>query len=161
MITPVADYKRKFLVVLDGSREAIRAAIFAGSRVKRLGGTLVLLRVIETADFEQFLGVQDVMRAEAREAAEADLDAARQRLADLGELRIESLIRDGDLREVVETLIAQDPAIGILVLGSAGGREGPGTLVTDMIAELGSGALPVIVTIVPGQMTEDQVLALT
>lgn len=155
------DYRRKFLVVLDGSKDAIRAAIFAGYRVRRTGGTLKLLTIIETQDFGQFLGVEDVMRAEAREAAEALLDAARVRLSDLGDIRIETLIREGDLREAVEAVIAEDRAIGILVLAASTSKEAPGTLITDFVARSGAGTLPVIVTIVPGSMSEAEIIAAT
>ncbi len=161
MSEALADYRRKFLVVLDGSKDAIRAAIFAGYRVRRTGGTLKLLTVIETQDFGQFLGVEDVMRAEAREAAEQVLDAARVRLADLGDIRIETAIREGHLREAVEAAIADDPAIGILVLAAPTAKEGPGTLISDFVARSGAGTLPVIVTIVPGSLTEDQIIAAT
>ena len=51
------DYKRKFLVVVDESKETDRALAFAAHRVKRTGGTVVLLTVIETKDFAGFLGV--------------------------------------------------------------------------------------------------------
>ena len=55
-----------FLAVIDDSPESDRAVTFAAHRVKRTGGTVVLLSVIDSADFQQFLGVEDVMRAEAR-----------------------------------------------------------------------------------------------
>jgi nucleotide-binding universal stress UspA family protein len=161
MTDALTDYRRKFLVVLDGSKDAIRAAIFAGYRVRRTGGTLKLLTIIETQDFGQFLGVEDVMRAEAREAAEALLDAARVRLSDLGDIRIETLIREGDLREAVEAVIAEDRAIGILVLAASTSKEAPGTLITDFVARSGAGTLPVIVTIVPGSMSEAEIIAAT
>lgn len=157
----LADYRRKFLVVLDGSKDAIRAAIFAGYRVRRTGGTLKLLTVIETQDFGQFLGVEVVMRAEAREAAEQVLDAARARLADLGDIRLETAIREGHLREAVEAVIAEDAAIGILVLAASTSKEAPGTLITDFVARTGAGTLPVIVTIVPGSMSEAEIIAAT
>lgn len=161
MSEALPDYRRKFLVVLDGSKDAIRAAIFAGYRVRRTGGTLKLLTIIETQDFGQFLGVEEVMRAEAREAAEALLDAARVRLSELGDIRIETLIREGHIREAVEAVIAEDPAIGILVLAASTFKEAPGTLITDFVARSGAGTLPVIVTIVPGSMSEAEIIAAT
>lgn len=161
MTEPQTEYRRKFLVVLDGTADAIRAAIFAGYRVRRTGGTLKLLTVIETEDFAQFLGVEEVMRAEAREAAEQLLDAAKARLSDIGDIRIETLIREGHLREAVERTIAEDPAIGILVLAASTSKDAPGALISDFVARTGPGTLPVIVTIVPGSLTEEQIIAAT
>lgn len=161
MAEPGNDYKRKFLVVIDDSKEADRAVSFAAHRVKRTGGTVVLLSVIETQDFAQFLGVEEVMRAEAREAAERLIDARRARIAQIGDIRTETVIREGDLVTEIGRVIAADPAIAILVLAAANSKDGPGPLVTDFAARAGNAALPVIVTIIPGTMTDEQIVAVT
>jgi len=94
----MSEYKRKFLVVIDESKEADRAITFAANRVKRTGGTVVLLSVIDSQDFTQFLGVEEVMRAEAREEAERLLDTKRARIGQIGEgIRTETVIREGDV----------------------------------------------------------------
>lgn len=155
------DYKRKFLVVVDESKETDRALAFAANRVKRTGGTVVLLKVIETQDFTQFLGVEEVMRAEARENAERLIDARLARIAQWGDIRTETAIREGELIEVIGRLIAQDPGIAILVLAASNSKEGPGQLITDFAARAGHAALPVIVTIIPGTMTDEQIIAVT
>lgn len=153
------DYKRKFLVVIDDSKEADRAVTFAAHRVRRTGGSVVLLSVIETKDFAQFIGVEEVMRAEAREAAERQVDARRNRIADLGDIRTETVIREGDLVTEISRVIAEDPGIAILVLAASNSKEGPGPLVTDFAARAGNAALPVVVTIIPGTMTDEQIVA--
>ena len=73
----VADsgYNRKFLVLIDESPECDRAVTFAAHRVKRTGGALVLLSVIDTQDFDQFIGVADAMRAGLK--AVTDIGAKR------------------------------------------------------------------------------------
>lgn len=158
----MSEYKRKFLVVIDETKEADRAVIFAAHRVKRTGGTVVLLSVIDSQDFTQFLGVEDVMRAEARDEAERLLDAKRARISQIGEgIRTETVIREGDLVGEIERLVAEDPAIAILVLAAGGGKEGPGPLVSTFASRAGHTALPVIVTIIPGTMTEEQIVAVT
>ena len=156
------EYKRKFLVVIDESKEADRAITFAAHRVKRTGGTVVLLSVIDSQDFTQFLGVEEVMRAEAREEAERLLDSKRARIAQIGQgIRAETVIREGDLVTEIEGLIRQDPGIAILVLAASAGKEGPGPLVGAFTGRLGQSALPVIVTIIPGSMTDEQIVAVT
>ena len=152
-----SDYKRKFLVIVDDSKESVRAASFAAHRVHRTGGTVVLLAIIETEDFSQFLGVEDVMRAEAREAAEQLLDARQARIADIGDIRTETLIREGNPREAIEKVVADDPAIAILVLAASSSKEGPGPLITEFVAR-STGGLPVVVTIIPASMTDAQII---
>lgn len=156
-----SEYKRKFLVVIDDTPECDRAVTFAAHRVKRTGGTVVLLSVIDSADFQQFLGVEEVMRAEAREEAERLLDARIARIAKIGDVRTETVIREGDPIQEIERVIAADPGIAILVLAASTSSEGPGPLVTAFASRSGGGALPILVAIVPGSMTDEQIIAVT
>jgi nucleotide-binding universal stress UspA family protein len=156
------EYKRKFLVVIDESKEADRAITFAAHRVKRTGGTVVLLSIIDNQDFTQFLGVEEVMRAEAREEADRLLESKRARIAAVGEgIRTETVIREGDLVAEIDALIARDPGIAILVLAAATGKDGPGPLVSAFASRAHQTPLPVIVTIIPGSMTDEQIVAVT
>src|SRR4029078_8632653 len=70
-----AGHSPKFLVVIDDTPECDRALYFASRRAVRVGATVIMLRVIETHDHgQQWLGVADIMRAEAHEEANAVLD---------------------------------------------------------------------------------------
>ncbi|WP_395816947.1 universal stress protein [Devosia sp.] len=160
MSSPSA-HKRKFLVVIDDTPESDRAVTFAANRVHHVGGSVVLLSVLQTQDFAQFLGVEEVMRAEARDEIERLLDARLARIASIGDIRTETVIREGDMREAIERLVTEDPEIGILVLAASSGKDGPGQLITDFAARSGGAALPVIVTIIPGTMTDAQIIAAT
>lgn len=150
------DYSRKFLVLIDDSPECDRAVSFAAHRVRRTGGTLVLLSVIDSEDFGQFIGVGDVMRAEARDEAERNLDARIARIGKIGPIRTETVIREGRASEEIEKLVTEDPAIGILVLAAGQSDKGPCPLVTHFAAH---NRLHILVTIVPGAMTEDEIVA--
>ena len=149
-------YNRKFLVLIDESPECDRAVIFAAHRVKRTGGTLVLLSVIDTADFDQFIGVAETMRAEARNEAERNLDARVARIRDIGAVRTESVIREGRPAEAIEKLVADDPGIAILVIAAGQSDKGPGPLVTHFA---GNSRLHILVTIVPAAMTNEEIVA--
>ena len=61
-----AGHKRKYLVVIDDTEECDRAVYWAAKRAGRTKSQIVMLRVIETADRnQQWLGVADIMKAEA------------------------------------------------------------------------------------------------
>lgn len=150
------DYSRKFLVLIDDSPVCDRAVSFAANRVRRTGGTLVLLGVIDSEDFGQFIGVADAMRAEARDQAERMLDARIARIRQLGQVRTETVIREGRPAEAIEQVVAADPGIAILVLAAGQGDKGPGPLVTHFAAH---NRLHVLVTIVPGAMTDEEIVA--
>ena len=149
------DYSRKFLVLIDESPTCDRAVTFAAHRVKRTGGTLVLLSVVDSEDFGQFIGVGDVMRAEARQEAERMLDTRIARIRDIGQVRTETVIREGRPAEAIEQLVAEDPGIAILVIAAGQGDKGPGPLVTHFAAH---NRLHVLVTIVPGAMTAEEIV---
>ena len=153
---PNYDYTRKFLVLVDESKECDRAVSFAAHRVKRTGGTLVLMSVIDSEDFGQFIGVGDVMRAEARDEAERNIDTRLARISQLGQIRTETVIREGRPAEAIEKVITDDPGIGILVLAASLGDKGPGPLVTHFATH---NRLHIMVTIVPGAMTDEEIVA--
>ena len=150
------EYLRKFLVVIDDTPECDRALTFAAYRVKRTGGTVVLMSVVQPPGFIG-LGVEDVLRAEAVEEAERNLDARLARLKDIGEVKVESLVREGDGAEEIERVINADPAIAILVLAASTANESPGPLVTHFANR--ANALPIPLTIVPGRLTDAEIIA--
>jgi nucleotide-binding universal stress UspA family protein len=149
-------YTRKFLVLIDDSPECDRAVSFAAHRVRRTGGTLVLMSVIDSEDFGQFIGVAETMRAEARDEAERNLDARIARIEQIGQIRTETVIREGRPAEAIEAVVAQDPGIAILVIAARLGDKGPGPLVNHFVA---NSRLHILVTIVPPAMTDEEIVA--
>ena len=63
------------LVVIDDTAECDRAVYFAAGARRASAPSVIMLRVIETHDRnQQWLGVADIMKAEAHEEATAALD---------------------------------------------------------------------------------------
>lgn len=151
------EYKRKFLVIIDELPECDRALTFAAWRVKRTGGTVVLMSVVQKPEFIG-LGVEDVLRAEAVEEAERNLDARLARIRDIGDVRSELVIREGEAAEEIERVIDQDRDIAILVLAASTSGEGPGPLVTHFANR--ANAMPIPLTIVPGRMSDEEIIAI-
>ncbi len=148
-------HRRKFLAIVDETPECERAVAYASRRAKTTGGTLVLLFVVESADFQQFMGVGKVMRAEAMQRAEMAVDRHVQRLREQHELEPEVVIREGATTEEIHKLIEADQDIAILVLGAGGSKEGPGPLV-QAVAGRGA-AFPIPVTVVPHTLTDEDI----
>jgi nucleotide-binding universal stress UspA family protein len=149
---------RKFLVVVDETPECLNAIRFAARRAKKSGGGLQMLFVIRPEEFQHWLGVQDLMRKEAREAAEARFDEVAGKVIENVGLTPEFVIREGDTVDEVLAQIREDPEIGVLVLG-AGVENGPGPLVTYLVGKM-AGEMPVPITVVPGSLSRDEVIAL-
>jgi nucleotide-binding universal stress UspA family protein len=148
-------HKPKFLVVIDESPECDRAVYFASRRVARIGAGLVMLLVIEPHDrHQQWLGVADIMKAEAHEAADAVLDTYAVRANGVAGITPERVIREGIKAEEILKYIDEDEDIVILVLAAGTGAEGPGPLVTDIGGAAGS--FPIPVAIVPGHLSDEE-----
>jgi nucleotide-binding universal stress UspA family protein len=152
-------HKPKFLVVIDDTPECDRAIYYASRRAARTGATVVMLRVIETEDRnQQWLGVADIMRAEAHEEANAALDRAAARANALAGITPERAIREGETaQEILNTIDEED--IMALILAAATGKEGPGPLVGNV--SKAAGTYPIPVAIVPGHLSDDDLDALS
>ena len=143
----------KFLVVIDDTPECDRAAYFASRRALRTGASVVMLRVIETADRnQQWLGVADIMRAEAHEEANAVLDRHATRISSITGVMPERVIREGDKADEMLKLIDEDEDIAALILAAAAGGEGPGPLVLSLARNAGD--FPIPVALVPGHLSD-------
>jgi nucleotide-binding universal stress UspA family protein len=143
----------KFLVVIDDTPECDRAAYFASRRALRTGAAVVMLRVIETEDRnQQWLGVADIMRAEAHEEANAVLDRHAARISSITGVMPERVIREGDKADEMLKLIDEDEDIAVLILAAAAGKEGPGPLVSSLAKN--AGTFPIPVALVPGHLSD-------
>ena len=155
-----AGHKPKFLVIVDDTPECDRALYFASRRAARVGVSVLMLRVIDTHDRnQQWLGVADIMRAEAHEEAKAMLDNMSARANGIAGITPEQVIREGDTAEEILKLIDEDEDISVLVLAAGVDKEGPGPLV----ATLGSnaGTFPIPIAIVPGQLSDEDLDAMS
>ena len=151
---------RKFLVVLDDSRECLNAMRFAAMRAANTGGGVEILSVIPPDEFNHWIGVGDIMREEARERIHAHFEVFAKWMRDKQGVDPELVIREGEPAAEIIAQIADDPEIGVLVLGaSTDKKKGPGPLVTQMTRA--SGDLPVPVTIVPGDLSKERLEAIT
>jgi nucleotide-binding universal stress UspA family protein len=155
-----AGHKPKYLVVIDESPECDRAVYYASRRAARTGAGVLMLLVIEPHDrHQQWLGVADIMKAEAHEAANAVLDRFAARANGVAGITPERVIRDGQKAEEILKLIDEDEDITTLVLAAGTGKEGPGPLVASM----GKNAAdyPIPVAIVPGHLGDAELDALS
>ena len=150
---------RKFLVILDDSRECLNAMRFAAMRAAHTGGGVEVLSVIPPEEFNHWIGVGAIMREEARERIEVHYEVFAKWMRDRQGVEPELVIREGEpIREILAQ-VQDDPEIGVLVLGAAVEGKGPGPLVTALTKSAGD--LPVPITIVPGDMTKERLEAIT
>jgi nucleotide-binding universal stress UspA family protein len=150
---------RKFLVVLDDSRECLNAMRFAAMRAAHTGGGVAILAVIAPEEFNHWIGVGDIMREEARERIHAHFEVFAKWMRDRQNVDPELVIREGEAVTEILAQISEDSDIGVLVLGAGTENKGPGPLVTQLAR--GSGSLPVPITLVPGDLSKEKLEAIT
>jgi nucleotide-binding universal stress UspA family protein len=152
-------HRPKYLVIVDDTPEADRALYFAARRAARLGVGLVTLNVIPVGETQVWLGVGDIMKAEAQANAEKLLAKTAERARDIAAIEPEKIIREGVTAQEIMQLIEQDEDISILILASSTGTDGPGPLVSSLASKSGGG-FRIPVTIVPGILTDEEIDAL-
>jgi nucleotide-binding universal stress UspA family protein len=152
-------HRRKFLVVVDESPECGRALYYAGRRALHTGGAVVLLYVIVPSEFTQWVGVENIMRAEATEEAEKALGKAADFIRDKTMIEPQVVIREGQTTEQLLKLIEDDEDIAVLVLAASTEKEGPGPLVMTLTGKA-AGTFPVPITLVPGHLDDETIAAI-
>ena len=150
---------RKFLVVLDDSRECLSAMRFAAMRAMKTGGGVAILSVIPPDEFNHWIGVSDLMREEARERIQAHFDVFAKWMRDSNKIDPDLIIREGEPIKEILGYVTDNPEVGVLVLGAGTDNSGPGPLVSQLAKN--SGSLPVPITIVPGNLSKEQLEAIT
>lgn len=151
---------RTFLCVVDESEELANALRFACRRANSTGGRVALLYVMQPAEFQHWMAIGDRMREEAREEAEELLQVVASVVQKRTNKMPACFIREGTIREEVVKLIDEETDVSLLVLGAATGTDGPGPLITHLVEKM-AGNLRIPVTIVPGNLSEAQIDAIT
>ena len=153
-------HQPKCLVIVDDTAEWDRAVYYASRWAIRVGGGVVMLRIIEIEDQnQQWLGVADLMRAEAEDAANEALDRAAGRANGIAAITPERVIREGEPTDQILDVIEHDVDISMLILAANPGPEGPGPIISIMAKTVGSFPIPVV--IVPGNLSDAEIDALS
>lgn len=147
---------RIFLVVVDESDEWRMALRFACRRAEHTGGRVALLHVLEPTDFQHWMVLEEKIRSERRHEAERLLQRVSREVNQLTGTMPALHLREGQTREELLKLVEEDPAISILVLGGRASGDTPGPLIQYLTGK-GAARLRIPITIVPGQLSVDQI----
>lgn len=151
---------RTFLCVVDDTPEFEKALRFACRRARNSGGRMALVYVMAPAEFQHWVAVGERMREEARQEAEEMLNVVSATVHQLTGKMPVVYIREGKIREEIVGLIDEERDISLLVLGAATGTDGPGPLIEYLVEKM-AGQLRVPVTIVPGNLDNEHIDAIT
>lgn len=155
-------HRRKFMVIIDNTDECEVALAFAARVAHRTGGMVVLFFVIEPAQFQHWLGMQERKTDDQHSQAQALMQFYRRKLKDWGfdALRTETVIREGERGQEIRKYIDRDEDVAILVLGASSDKRGPGPLVSSLATGRNAGNFPIPIYLVPGSLSLEEIEAL-
>ena len=150
---------RKFLVILDESPECQNAMRFAAMRAAHTSGVVVVLAIIPPEAIQHGIGVAELMRQEAEDRITSQFQLFGRWMRDTQGINPELVIREGDSTTQLLAHLESDSEIGVLVLGAAAGKAGPGPLVSRLLRDLSS--LPCAITLIPGDLSRERLEAIS
>lgn len=150
-------HRFKFLVIADETPESRVAMRFACRQAMNGRGGLVLMAVIEPEGFQHWLGVESIMKEEARDAARAVLRDLAVEVRTVCGVQPELVIREGGKKEQLLAYLEETEDPLFLVLGAAQGAEGPGPLIAGLFGTTETERVLIPVTIVPGHLEDRQI----
>ena len=124
--------ERTCRVVVDNRGELRGALRFASWRAKKTGGRVAVLYVVEPADFQHWMAVEDLMREEGRQEAEAVLQKYSAEVQEWSGNTPVFYLREGKLHDELLKVIEEDQSISVLLLGAATGKEGTGQRISSL-----------------------------
>ena len=150
---------RLFLVVADDSKELHQAIYYAARRAATADGEIALFRCVEPIEGQLWGGVSEIMEAETEQASKKLLLELSEYCEKLGAPKPKTFVRKGVVHEELFNLINTEKSIRVLVLGVSIEHGNPGPLINYIINK-GSNLCRVPITIVPGNLSDEQIDAL-
>lgn len=154
-----SELPRKILLVIAPDVECRQAVAYAARSAERTNARLVLLQVVDPERFERWFGVEDIMQAEAIQKAEVLLERYSQQAQSLLHHAAELVIRVGKCLTEVLDLINKDRQIALLVLPASMEGEGVSSLIAALLGN-NSGFFPIPLVLVPGELSDEEIMAL-
>ena len=151
---------RYILVIADGSKEMEVALHYACARSKKTDRKIIIATFIEPLDVLTTLGVQEIMKNEAREEAELNLQKASTIIKDSTGLTPVLQLREGKIIDELIALIEEEENINVLVLAANVDEKGPGPIINALITKEYS-RLRIPVMIVPGNFSIEHIALIT
>lgn len=154
------DDERIFLIVADDTEEMHVALRFACRRAEHTDGRVAVLCIIQPPEFQHFAFVGNLMIEEQQQEAEETLDRLAKVIESRSGKKPVTYIRSGRSVDVVPALIEAEKRVKVLVLGANVGGENPGPLVSHLVGKV-AGKLRTPITVVPGNLTQEQIDTIT
>tara|TARA_B100000609_G_C17157463_1_gene404263 strand:+ start:413 stop:874 length:462 start_codon:yes stop_codon:yes gene_type:complete len=148
--------KKKFLVVIDNSKELENAIQFAAQRAKNTNGTLAMLYVVDRAINAQWSKVEHLIEQEETSEAKKICRNWAQLIKEKFDIETEIILKLGNKKDEILKLLKEDKNIRFLVLATSGDGENPGPVIKSLLSsKMRDLSIPIV--LVPGSMDEKDI----
>jgi len=148
--------KKKFLVVIDDSKELKNAIHFAAQRAKNTDGALSMLYVVDHAINAQWSKVEHLIEQEETSEAKKICRKWAQLIKDQFSIDTEIILKLGNKKDEILKLLKEDKNIRFLVLATSGDGENPGPIIKSLLSsKMRDLSIPIV--LVPGSMEEKDI----
>jgi nucleotide-binding universal stress UspA family protein len=148
--------KKKFLIVIDESKELEKAIYFAANRAIHTEGELSLLYIVDPAVNAQWSRIENLIEQEATSEAKKLCRIWSQKIKSRFGIESEVIIKMGDRCEELLKLVQEDRSIRFLVLASSANNEEPGPLIKALTGKkIKNLSIPMV--IIPGSLSEKDI----
>ncbi|MDI9409783.1 MAG: universal stress protein [Candidatus Pacebacteria bacterium] len=152
--------RRNFLVVVDESPEMKVALTYASLRAKKVDGIVTLLYVMTPIESQQWLAVEESMKQEKLDLAHSTLERYSAEVIKKSGRKPIIHLREGQVAQELLQLLEEEISISVVVLATSTSPENPGPLV-ELLSRRMASKLRVPVTLVPGSLSEAELISLT
>ena len=148
--------KKKFLVIVDETKELEKAVYFAAKRAIATEGELLLLCIVDPAINAQWARIENLIEQEATSEAKKLCRMWSQKIKSQFNIESEMIIKIGDRTDELLKLVEEDQSIRFLVLASSENSEDPGPLIKVLTGKKIKN-LNIPLVLIPGSLSEKDI----
>jgi len=148
--------KKKFLVIVDETKELEKAVYFAAKSAIARGGELLLLYIVNPAINAQWARIENLIEQEATSEAKKLCRMWSQKIKSQFDIESDIIIKIGDRVDELLKLVEEDQSIRFLVLASSENSEDPGPLIKILTGKKIKN-LNVPLLLIPGSLSKKDI----
>ena len=147
--------KENYLVCVNSEHYSEVALHFTCFLAKKDHGSILLLHVIEPADYQSLGMVADKMRKEKHEESQALLSELAKKAQEWSGVMPTVMVREGLIEDEIIAVVEADPSIKMLIAGVASESSKKSKIIPPLVSAI-STKLLIPMLIVPGALTNQE-----
>lgn len=150
------DSSARYLICVNSEKYSEVALHFVSNMAKFNNGTIIIMHVIEPADYQSIGSVADKMREEKLQGAHVLLEKLAAKAKEWFGKKPEVIVKEGLIEGEIISVIKKDQSINMLVVGTASDSSAKSKILPPLVSSLGS-KLMIPMIIVPGNLSNKRI----